>query len=324
MVNPFSLEFSLFEDNFITYLPINEFDGCMIVQQDDKQGVKDIVLQLMTKSDISQNYITAMSDKVIGNTQIHFAYKQAQNIVDFSSAFPGMLILTSELISEKYSKYYFYPLSIEGKLINYVIVGNEKAKEMLSHLVDENLYQRNLSMKTKTNFTLALMSTLQRVFQELKKTPEELLGEKILWNVLYENAYNLQTLTKIQELFDTIIDKIHETQFFSDTVLLKSMKDFIYNNYQRDISLQDLSGQLNISPKYCSLLFSRLSNDTFKNFLNIYRIEKAKEELANNPTIKIKVLSDMVGFNSSTSFIRVFKKYCGISPKLYGSQMTKK
>jgi len=49
---------------------------------------------------------------------------------------------------------------------------------------------------------------------------------------------------------------------------------------------------------YCRLLFSKLWNDTCKNFLNIYRIEKAQEVLKNNPTIKIKVLSDMVGFNS--------------------------
>ena len=36
-----------------------------------------------------------------------------------------------------------------------------------------------------------------------------------------------------------------------------------------------------------------------------------------NPNTKIKDLSAMVGFNSSTSFIRVFQKSVGVSPKVY-------
>lgn len=36
---------------------------------------------------------------------------------------------------------------------------------------------------------------------------------------------------------------------------------------------------LGISAKYCSNLFKKLSNDTFKNFLNHYRIDQAKKIL---------------------------------------------
>ena len=57
--------------------------------------------------------------------------------------------------------------------------------------------------------------------------------------------------------------------------------------------------------------------NNFKDFLNRYRIEKAKEILRDDPSIKIVDLSAMVGFNSSNSFIRVFSKYEGITPGAY-------
>ena len=43
-------------------------------------------------------------------------------------------------------------------------------------------------------------------------------------------------------------------------------------------------------------------------------MKKAKEIMQNNPDIKIKTLAEMLGYNSSMSFIRTFKKIEGIPP----------
>ena len=98
------------------------------------------------------------------------------------------------------------------------------------------------------------------------------------------------------------------------------MKQYIYANYAQDISLNDMAYALGISAKYCGNLFKRLSNDSFKNFLNSYRIQQAKRILEENPNIKVVDLSRQVGFNSSSSFIRVFGKYTGVTPGAYASQ----
>lgn len=54
--------------------------------------------------------------------------------------------------------------------------------------------------------------------------------------------------------------------------------------------------------------------DNFKNYLNLFRINKSKEIIQNNKNIKIKEVAELVGYNSSNTFIRIFKKYEGISP----------
>ena len=95
------------------------------------------------------------------------------------------------------------------------------------------------------------------------------------------------------------------------------MIHYIHTNYTDDIMLNDMADQFNISPKYCGILFKQLSGQNFKDYLNRYRIENAKELLQQKPGIKIAEVSLMVGFNSANSFIRVFGKYTGVTPKAY-------
>ena len=85
--------------------------------------------------------------------------------------------------------------------------------------------------------------------------------------------------------------------------------------------LNDKADELGISEKYCSNLYKKISDDNFKNFLNKYRIERAKEIIMKNNNIKITDLSTMVGFNSSNTFIRVFSKYTGTTPKTFANQL---
>ncbi len=128
---------------------------------------------------------------------------------------------------------------------------------------------------------------------------------------------------EIKGILEEIIQAVKQQETRQDKALLEKMLRYIYENYQDDIMLTDLADHLNISPKYCSNLFKQLSDNNFKDFLNRYRIEKSKEILAEDPSVKIVDLSSMVGFNSSNSFIRVFNKYVGISPKAYRDRIQK-
>lgn len=85
--------------------------------------------------------------------------------------------------------------------------------------------------------------------------------------------------------------------------------------------LQDVADALNITPKYCSTLFKRLSNENFKNFLNEYRIKIACERIKENPIVKISDLAKSVGFNSANTFIRVFKNYTLLTPGQYAESL---
>ena len=92
---------------------------------------------------------------------------------------------------------------------------------------------------------------------------------------------------------------------------------YVNENYYKDIYLIDLAEHFNFSSGYISALFKKITNENFKDYLNIKRVEKSKEVMRVNRHIKIKDLSTNVGCNNVNTFIRMFKNYEGISPSEY-------
>jgi len=99
-------------------------------------------------------------------------------------------------------------------------------------------------------------------------------------------------------------------------IYLKKMNQFIEKNFDKLISLDDVSDYLGISKQYFCYIIKHEYNTTFINYLNKYRVEKAKLLLNNNET-RINSISGQVGFSSDSYFIKVFKSITGLTPGEY-------
>jgi AraC-like DNA-binding protein len=85
------------------------------------------------------------------------------------------------------------------------------------------------------------------------------------------------------------------------------------------LSMHDLAGQLDMNVRDLSLLINHTLNQHFFDFVNRYRIEKAKELLRDPENHRVTVLEVLyeVGFNSKSSFNTTFKKLTGMTPTQY-------
>ena len=90
--------------------------------------------------------------------------------------------------------------------------------------------------------------------------------------------------------------------------------DFIEKNYMRDIHLKDIAKAAGFSEYYFSRLFKEITEKTFRRYLNEYRLKKAEEFLV-NPEKTISEAAYAVGFNSISTFDRLFKLIKGCSPR---------
>lgn len=93
-------------------------------------------------------------------------------------------------------------------------------------------------------------------------------------------------------------------------------KNFIINNYNKPIGLNDVANFLHINPSYFSHLFKQITGCTFKNYLTQLRIEKATDLLLNS-SLTINQISRQVGYEDSNYFSRVFKKMTGSPPSFF-------
>lgn len=100
-----------------------------------------------------------------------------------------------------------------------------------------------------------------------------------------------------------------------DDIISRS-KLYIDANYNKDISLDDISRQMNLSPYYFSKLFKEETGENFVEFLTRIRIDKAKELL----TVVDKSMKEIcaeIGYSDPNYFSRIFKKVVGQTPTEY-------
>jgi two-component system, response regulator YesN len=118
-----------------------------------------------------------------------------------------------------------------------------------------------------------------------------------------------------------IADYINERQFGKYTYIIDKAKAFINQNYNNpDFSIESAARYVNISNSYFSILFKQETGQTFVDYLTFFRIEKAKY-LLRASSFRSYEISEKVGFNNSTYFSTIFKKYTGYSPSEYRKQI---
>lgn len=95
-----------------------------------------------------------------------------------------------------------------------------------------------------------------------------------------------------------------------------SIYAYIKNHYQEEIALQDVAEHLNYSEAYFCRLFKQCFGKNFRVFLTEYRMELAKELMA-DISISIKEVGARVGYQDSNYFTRAFKRVVGVTPSEY-------
>lgn len=92
--------------------------------------------------------------------------------------------------------------------------------------------------------------------------------------------------------------------------------EFIRDNYRDRISLEDISSFVGLTPTYFSRYFKSTTQKTFKNYLNLVRLENTLVDIQQNGMSETRASLEN-GFPSVKSFIAVFKDVYGCAPSEY-------
>lgn len=103
------------------------------------------------------------------------------------------------------------------------------------------------------------------------------------------------------------------------TKVLHSILLYVDKHYQNDCRLKDVAEHLRYDYPYLSKLFVQMTNMTFTDYLNHYRISQACYLLKNSGQ-PIGEIAHQCGYNQLRTFHRNFKKITKQSPKAYREQ----
>jgi AraC-like DNA-binding protein len=166
----------------------------------------------------------------------------------------------------------------------------------------------------------------------IKSVPDEafiIMGFiSLLINFLFANLIIYKGLTS-PELFMEFPESPVKNKYSGSLLspeqsskIAEKLKDFMEKEkpyLEPEITLQDLSSKVDIQPRYVSQVINERFNKNFFEFINDYRVEEAKTQLAKDSGLEKTVLEILYecGFNSKSVFNTFFKKSTGLTPSQY-------
>lgn len=152
-----------------------------------------------------------------------------------------------------------------------------------------------------TIIVLALAST------KVRKLTKRIKEERKIWAKLHDSNKVPSSLSisdeKAQRLLDNLLSIIQSEKPFLNPVL----------------KIADISKMLQCTSTELSEVLNKHMGINFADFINMYRVNEVKY-LLNHDTLSkytLKALSEQCGFNSKSTFYRVFKKVTGNTPLEY-------
>ena len=120
----------------------------------------------------------------------------------------------------------------------------------------------------------------------------------------------------IKKELDLVIEELDFIESSHPNLIISIAIEYLENNYNKKLSLKEISEELFVSPNYLSRLFKKEMDINLFDYLQQYRLEKSKE-LLNNLNYKVYEISEMVGYGDTKYFSNIFKKAFGLTPIEY-------
>ncbi|TVY06555.1 AraC family transcriptional regulator [Paenibacillus cremeus] len=119
------------------------------------------------------------------------------------------------------------------------------------------------------------------------------------------------------ELQKTSEDIIQSRERRPHVKVVTEIRTFIEENFaDSNLSLDSISERFGLNPKTLSRIFKEETGEKFVDFLIKLRMEHASSLIVHTD-VPIQDISMQVGYSNPISFLRVFKKYTGVTPGIY-------
>ena len=176
-------------------------------------------------------------------------------------------------------------------------------------------YRQNTSF-SQVYIKFIFSNLLQDFYENLSDETGQNLNEEI------EQLYCSSDFEQVLTIVNRNIDRL-EKQFGCNPQMnhreIETVKKYIYENYDKEISVDYLADMVFMAPSYLSHVFKKETGQNLSKFIKAYRMEKAKEMLKETHN-KIVNISYAVGYPNVSYFCQSFREYFGVSPQKFRDQ----
>jgi two-component system response regulator YesN len=209
---------------------------------------------------------------------------------------------------------YPYPFEREQALRQAVIAGDgERARQALARVV-EALTAEDRGLERLQSDAVHLAVVVVRKCLQAGIDVGCLLAETARWTgAILEAREAAQVEAVLADLVDRLVAAARRQRARSRCRIAERARNYIDSNYQRNLTLQEVSRTTHVSYSYLSRVFAEETGMTFRQYLTRVRVAAA-QELLRQARVSVEEAAGLVGYEDPGHFIRVFKSVVGVTP----------
>lgn len=213
---------------------------------------------------------------------------------------------------------YMYSADLENRLINVTRAGEiTEIRRLLDQLEKENFRDRRLPFAIQQLFLYELIGSLIKI--EMQWQGEQQSNIQSLFQEVHTTDHPIYLYTVIAERYMQIGVEVDARKRSRNVELIDNMLVFIQEHqHEPDLCLDKVADDTGISKVYVSQFFKEQMGVNFSDYLEELRMNQA-EHLLQQTSLTIRDISERVGYHSSNTFCRAFKRAHGLSATAYRS-----
>lgn len=207
-----------------------------------------------------------------------------------------------------------YPIEIEKNILSCLKKANrDGVKKNIQKFYVHIQQNKPVSKADLQKQSMTLLSSTYNFCQENDIS----MGKPDDIYITFEQIISYKTVKQLQNnVLSFMLGIINKNTQHNINDFVVYALQYIDKHYTENIKLQDIADKIHISPGYLSLLFKQEMDMNFVEYLNKYRVKKAKE-LLHNICYKNYEVAYKVGYQDEKYFYQVFKRYTGLTPSQY-------
>lgn len=287
--------------------------------EQDLENIRTVVQRLyeFLAGNYQIEFLAGISN-INSNETIPDSYVQVNSILEYLRLFSQKSIkLYSELPSNPVIT--SIHLNTRDYVQNLLISGSNEQLDDYFSLIQSEISQKNLSTSDAKScyyfFYLATMQISRYCQTHYAFTPSslEFINEKTYFSFPLQ-----QSLNRIHSSYRSFIKELSDFRNASESNGWGyNICQYIENNYfDLNLNLNNVAEHFSLTPAYLSKKFKEKYGKSINDYLYEIRITHAKQ-LIKETNLNMSEIAQITGFIDSSAFIRVFKKYVGITPGKY-------
>ncbi len=245
------------------------------------------------------------------------AYSQALEVIEYKN----MLDLKNihfyhEIVKIPKEENFHYPDDMENHIVNNLKIGNEKKVcNAIQDIIHMNLENR-ATPDTMRYLMVNIAGTIIKVVNQLEKKVQCRIPQLSFQTLLQENNVSVmmdEVKKGVHSICETVLEKKGENKRLQGAVLYEEILEFVKKNYaDKALNVGMIAEKLGVHVVYLSRTFMEYNGESLSGCIHKIRLKQAKKLIETGKTLE--AISDKVGYGSLRTFMRVFKKYEGITP----------